>query len=85
MCKKRIEKAVLSSKGIKYASWDILSKKLTLIYDPRKNSLKNIHKSISNIGHDTSLINASDDAYNNLPICCLYERNINDSKEKNPQ
>mgnify|MGYP001216946251 CR=1 FL=1 len=85
MCKKRIEKAVLSSEGIKYASWDIPSKKLTLIYDPRKNSLENIHKSISNVGHDTSLINASDDVYNNLPICCLYERNINDGKEKNPQ
>ena len=36
MCKKRIEKAALLSKGVKYASWDIPSNQLTLIYNPKK-------------------------------------------------
>lgn len=85
MCKKRIEKSALLSMGVKYASWDIPSNKLTVIYDPRKNTLDSIQKLISDVGHDTSLFPAFDDAYNELPICCLYERKINYSKEKNPQ
>lgn len=76
MCKKRIEKSVLISKGVKYASWDIPSNQLTLIYNPNKNSLDSIQKSISNVGHDTDLFRASDEFYNELPICCLYERKI---------
>ena len=36
MCKKRIENAALLSKGVKYASWDIPSNQLTLIYNPKK-------------------------------------------------
>ena len=76
MCKKRIEKAALLSKGVKYASWDIPSNQLNLIYNPKKNSLDSIQKSISDVGHDTPLFQASDKAYNELPICCLYERKI---------
>tara|TARA_B110001454_G_C12604178_1_gene385834 strand:+ start:14 stop:382 length:369 start_codon:yes stop_codon:yes gene_type:complete len=85
MCKKRIEKAVLSSKGVKYALWDIPSNQLTLIYDSRNSNLEKIHKLILNAGHDTSLFPASDDVYNELPLCCLYERKINYDKEKNLQ
>jgi len=76
MCKKRIEKAALLSKGVKYASWDIPSNQLNLIYTQKKNSLDSIQKSISDVGHDTPLFQASDKAYNELPICCLYERKI---------
>ena len=42
----------------------------------QKNSLDSIQKSISNVGHDTDLFRASDELYNELPICCLYERKI---------
>jgi len=80
MCKKRIENAVLLSKGVKYASWDIPSNRLTLIYNPKKNLLDSIQKSISDIGHDTPLFKASDKVYNELPICCLYERKIEYNK-----
>jgi len=76
MCKKRIENAALLSKGVKYASWDIPSNQLNLIYTQKKNSLDSIQKSISDVGHDTPLFQASDKAYNELPICCLYERKI---------
>ena len=80
MCKKRIENTVLLSKGVKYASWDIPSNQLNLIYNPKKNSLDSIQKFISDVGHDTPLFKASDEFYNQLPICCLYERKIEYNK-----
>ena len=80
MCKKRIENSALISKGVKYASWDIPSNQLTLIYNSKKNSLDSIQKSISDVGHDTPLFKASDKVYNELPICCLYERKIEYNK-----
>ena len=80
MCKKRIENAALLSNGVKYASWDIPSNQLNLIYNQKKNSLDSIQKSISDVGHDTPLFQASDKAYNELPICCLYERKIEYNK-----
>jgi len=80
MCKKRIENAALLSKGVKYASWDIPSNQLNLIYNPKTNSLDSIQKSISDVGHDTPLFQAFDKAYNELPICCLYERKIEYNK-----
>ena len=36
MCKKRIEKAAIGVKGVKYAVWDMQSHELSLIYDERK-------------------------------------------------
>ena len=51
----------------------------------RRTNLEEIHKLILNVGHDTSLFPASDEVYNELPICCLYERKINYGKEKNLQ
>ena len=40
MCKKRIEKSALISKGVKYASWDIPSNQLTLIYNSKKKFIR---------------------------------------------
>ena len=36
MCKKTIEKAALSIKGVKMAKWDIPSNQLSLIFNRRK-------------------------------------------------
>jgi copper chaperone CopZ len=74
MCKKRIEKAALSVKGVKKVNWSIPTHMLSIFYDPRKINIENIHKAISEVGHDTSLTKAIDIVYNDLPICCLYER-----------
>lgn len=72
MCKTRIEKAVLKTKGVKYAYWDVESKKLSLIYNQRKTSLNKIQKSILNIGHDVGTVKAPTEIYNNLHECCHY-------------
>lgn len=72
MCQKRIEKASLQVKGVKYASWDIPSNHLTLIYNQNKCDLKAIQFAIAEIGHDTHLYKAKEASYLNLPPCCLY-------------
>ena len=74
MCKMRIEKAALSVKGVKYANWSIPDNDLRLIYNSSKIDIVEIHKSISNSGHDTSELKAPLEIYNGLPNCCLYPR-----------
>ncbi|MEE3034245.1 MAG: heavy-metal-associated domain-containing protein [Bacteroidota bacterium] len=72
MCKKRIEKAALSIKGVKMATWDIPSNMIDIIYDVKKIDLKDVHDKISSVGHDTDKIKARDDVYDALPMCCQY-------------
>ena len=46
MCKTRIEKASIKTKGVKLANWDVKTHELKLIFDERKTSLKKIKESI---------------------------------------
>tara|TARA_B100000965_G_scaffold45120_1_gene33037 strand:+ start:943 stop:1320 length:378 start_codon:yes stop_codon:yes gene_type:complete len=72
MCKKRIEKAALSVKGVKMATWDIPSNMIDIIYDNKKLELKEIHNKIASVGHDTDKVKSSEDVYDELPMCCQY-------------
>ena len=72
MCKKRIEKAALSTKGVKFASWDMKTKKLSLIIDERKTNQKVIQKAVAKVGHDTKDIKATKQAYESVNPCCKY-------------
>ena len=72
MCKKRIEKAALSTKGVKFAVWSVKTHMLSLIIDERKTSVKTIQKKMASVGHDTKTIKASDEAYNSVNPCCKY-------------
>ena len=76
MCKNRIEKQAYSIKGVKSASWDIPTHQFSVIYDASKTSLLNIHKQIAAVGHDTPLASSEQSTYDNLPMCCLYERKV---------
>lgn len=76
MCKNRIEKAALSVKGVKTATWDIPSNLISVIFDANKIPLEKVQGAIASAGHDTPLSKASDETYNELPLCCLYERKI---------
>ncbi|TYB78227.1 heavy-metal-associated domain-containing protein [Bizionia myxarmorum] len=84
MCKERIEKACIRTKGVKSAVWSVETHELKLIYDARKTDLKTINQSIADVGHDTKEIVASDVAYNSLHACCLYRDDVvkEDHKEK---
>ena len=72
MCKERIEKAAISTKGVKAATWNVDTHELRLIFDERKTNLKAISKSITAVGHDTKEMKASDEAYDKVHPCCKY-------------
>lgn len=72
MCKERIEKAAIRSKGVKSAIWSVETHELKLIYDERKTNLKIIQQSIADVGHDTKEIKATDEAYHSVHPCCYY-------------
>jgi copper chaperone CopZ len=73
MCKKTIEKS-LKTKGVSKAEWNMETKMMTVVFNPKKISLAQIHKKIASVGYDTELERASDDVYNKLHGCCKYER-----------
>ena len=58
------------------ATWDIPSNILSVTYNSNKILLDQIQSSIADVGHDTPLFKAPDDVYNELPMCCIYERNL---------
>ena len=72
MCKKRIEKASLKTKGVKYASWNVDTHELKLIFDENKTSLNLIASNVTDVGHDTQSFIASKEAYESLDPCCKY-------------
>ena len=72
MCKKRIETAALKTKGVKFASWNVKTHKLSLIIDERKTNIKTIQKKVASVGHDTKDVKATEEQYNSVHECCKY-------------
>ncbi|TYA57961.1 heavy-metal-associated domain-containing protein [Formosa maritima] len=72
MCKERIEKACIKTKGVKSATWNVETHELKLFYDENKTDLKTIQQNIAAVGHDTHDIKATDEAYNSVHDCCRY-------------
>lgn len=72
MCKHRIEKAAITTKGVKTAVWNMETHLLSLIYDGRKTNLETIESNIAAVGHDTKNVTAPEEAYNSVDPCCKY-------------
>jgi len=72
MCKERIEKAAIRTKGVKSAVWNVDTHELKLIYDERKTDVKVISKSLASVGHDTKAIKATEEQYQSVHPCCKY-------------
>lgn len=72
MCKARIEKACLNTKGVKFATWSVETHELKLIYDDRKTDVATIEKQVLAAGHDTKNVKATDEAYATVHACCKY-------------
>ena len=84
MCKNRIEKACLKTKGVKSAVWNVETHKLSLIYDERKVNLETINSNIAEVGHDTESTKAKDEVYDTLHFCCKYrEKEIQEDHKSN--
>ncbi len=77
MCKERIENGALI-RGVKYVNWDLVTKKLTVVYKTKKVSVEELHKAVAEVGHDTPLKKANDEVYDALPMCCLYRDGVED-------
>lgn len=73
-CKARIEKAALSVKGVKTASWDVKTGMLHLNFDSKMTSERAVSKAVARVGHDTQFDKADNKVYNALPGCCKYKR-----------
>jgi mercuric ion binding protein len=76
MCKERIENAAYI-KGVKKVEWNKETQILTATYRNDKTTEDDIHKSISEVGHDTNKVNAPKEAYEKLPACCSYNDGVN--------
>ena len=72
MCKERIEKASIKTKGVKSAVWNVDTHELKLIFDESKTDLKTIQENIVAVGHDTEEMTATDEAYASVHSCCKY-------------
>ena len=84
MCKDRIEKAAIRTKGVKSAIWNVDTHELKLIYDARKTNIDSISSKIASVGHDTKKIKATDEAYNSVHPCCKYrDEDVQKDHKKN--
>lgn len=84
MCKERIEKASIKTKGVKSAVWSLKTHELSLIFDERKTDLTAIQQNIAAVGHDTKDVVATDEAYNSVHPCCMYrDENLKVDHNKN--
>lgn len=82
MCKARIEKACIKTKGVKIADWNVETHELKLVFDESKTNLKTIQQNIAAVGHDTKEIKAKDEVYESINACCHYrdEQVVKDHK-----
>ncbi len=82
MCKERIEKAAIKTKGVKSAVWSIETHQLSLIYDARKTNLDSISNHVAAVGHDTKAAKATEEAYLSVHDCCRYrDEEVRDEHE----
>ncbi len=71
MCQDRIKEASVGFDEISFAFWDMESKMLRIDVEEDFDVMV-LHHALANIGHDTKLAQASDEAYDNLHGCCKY-------------
>jgi len=77
MCKSRIEKAALNTKGVKSAVWDLKSHQLSLIFNEGKTNTDSIQANVLRAGHDANEAKATVEAYNSVHDCCKYrDKNV---------
>ena len=80
MCKDRIETVAKSDKNVKSAVWSVSKKTLTVSYDASKTDKKTILKNVAEVGHDNEMFRASGKVYDDLEVCCQYDRPDNRKK-----
>jgi periplasmic mercuric ion binding protein len=59
MCKKNVEKNLSKLKGIRKVNADYKTQEITVVYNPRRISLDEIKKAISDMGYDADEVKAN--------------------------
>ena len=62
--------------GVFKANWNVDKKKIVVSFNTNKTNEMEIQKAIANAGYDTEKIKGNSTAYNNLPECCLYSKEM---------
>lgn len=75
MCKKRIETAALSVRGVRSAEWNQQTQLLKLNYRSDRTTQDAIERAIAKAGHDTENFITDEETHKNLHHCCVYKRN----------
>ncbi|HEX4886512.1 MAG TPA: heavy-metal-associated domain-containing protein [Luteibaculaceae bacterium] len=75
MCKTRIEKAAMYTKGVKKADWNPETGLIEVVYHTGKTNRNAIEQNIAKAGYDTEGAKADAKAYDALPHCCQYKSN----------
>lgn len=70
MCKEKIEKELIFTKGIKNAEIDLTKQTLSVTFNLQKINIEEIKTIISNLGYDAEEVNANKEKYSALPNCC---------------
>ena len=77
MCKSTIEKAVKGLEFVKNAEWGIKTKILDVEFiDSNNFNLNELNSAINESGYETMNTTAIQSAYDALPMCCKYDRNM---------
>ena len=72
MCKTRIEKAAITTKGVKSAVWNMDNKLLSIMYNDEKTDVETVQENIAAVGHDTEKFKATEEDYLTVDDCCKY-------------
>jgi copper chaperone CopZ len=70
MCKKTIESNLLSVKGVKSATVDILNYQTEVTYKSNRIALDDLELIIAKSGYQANEVEADSAAYINLHMCC---------------
>jgi outer membrane receptor for ferrienterochelin and colicin len=82
MCETRIEEAAMNTKGVIEADWNEDSHLLTISYEKDNFDIMKLHKNLASVGHDTEVLRANDEVYEDLPDCCHYRSDDNIHKKQ---
>ena len=69
-CKKRIENALMYTKGVLDAELNLETKMVKVVYKTTKTDLEKVKMAVAKAGYRADDVEADEEAYNALPKCC---------------
>jgi outer membrane receptor for ferrienterochelin and colicin/copper chaperone CopZ len=82
MCEDRIESAALNTAGVQKAEWSSDKQQLQVEVENKDFQIGLLHFNIAAVGHDTDMVQAKQEVYENLPGCCHYRDSVNPHKSE---